>query len=172
MSYNYKYSTLGQRERLKRIRNGDSDVYQAEKELNGKQRRALAEAGVSTADIDEWDATIDNAYKSSGEKAKNAAIPKFGSSRLGAINKALSTSIKDLKKQKNESIESAKTEAEDALEFIEEWLAANGYYKDGNLATKSKKEIEDALEAALESIKRDYDKKLGNTRSKYLSMAQ
>lgn len=172
MGNTWKYSSLGQRDRFKMIKDGNADVYNSEKELNNGLKKLRQSLGLSTDEIDRWDNEIDSAYKASQDKVRRANTPKFGSSRLASLNKELGKSIKDLQYQRDESIENVNAEAESSLAVLEEWLAANGYFKGGNLATKSKKEIEDALASAIASIRKDYETKLGNTRSKYLSMAR
>ena len=156
MSYNYKYSTFGERERIARIRGGDEDVYKTEKALNARLKRDRIEAGLPTYDIDDWDAKVDSARNTALKKAKNDLKVKYGSASLVDINNAARQSFKDLRKQRDESVESVKEDAKISLEVLGEWLAANGYSKNGSLATKSKKEIEDALKEALETISQNY----------------
>ena len=172
MGNTWKYSSVGQSERYKLIGDGNADVYHTEKELNNSLRSLRKSLGLSTAEVDKWDADIDKAFKASANTASRANLPKFASSRIASLNKELGKSIKDLQQQRDESIESVNAQAENSLAVLEEWLAANGYFKDGSLATRSKKEIEDALTSAIADIKKDYETKLGNTRSKFLSMAR
>ena len=164
MSNNYRYSTLGERERIKRIREGDEDIYNSEKVLNQNLRRARVEAGLLTNDIDDWDTKIDYAHNTALKNAKNSSAVKFGKSSLVDINNAAIQAYREAKNQRDESVESAKKDAEISLEILGEWLAANGYSKDGNFATKSKKEIEDALKEVLEIINKKYKDEIAATR--------
>ena len=170
MSNTHAYSTLGQRERLDLIRNGNKDAYDYEKSNNATLRKAQQDAGVSTTAVDEWDATIDNAYSKSVENAKKAVLPKFASDRLSALNNQLSASIKALKKQKNESIKQTEQEAERARAYLKEWLVNSGYSEDGKLSTESVKQLEDAIKNALDSVNSDYEEQLKSIRRKFLSM--
>lgn len=172
MSNTWKYSSVGQNERFRLIGSGNADVYRSEKELNSGLRKLRESLGLSTDEVDKWDKEIDNAYNASKQSREKENLPKYTSSKLTDLNSALAESVKELKKQRDEGIKSINLEAENSLDVLEEWLASNGYFKDGGLATKSKKEIEDALDTAIAQIKKDYETKLKNTRSKFLSMAQ
>lgn len=166
------YDFLGERERLDLIRKGNDDVYNYEKNKNAKYKGELIISGLPTTRADEWEATIDNAYKVSQKNARKAVTPRYGSARLGELNRALSASIKDLKKQRDESLDTAYSDSEAALDYIKEWLASNGYSDSGKLATMSKKELGEALENVLENIRNEYDSNLKSIRNKFLSMAQ
>lgn len=169
MSNNYKYSTLGERDRIARIRAGDEDVYNSEKKLNQNLRKARVEAGLPTNDIDDWDTKIDYAHNTALKKQENASRVKYGSSSLTAANGVAKNAFRELKKQRDESVESVKEDAKISLEVLGEWLAANGYSKDGSLAKKSRKEIEDALKEALETISKNYKDEFSSIRERLRS---
>lgn len=172
MNNNWKYASLGERERLSMIKNGNSDVYNTEKERNKQLKQLRSDLGLSTDDIDNWDNIIDSANASANDKykVKNTGLPKFKSARLSEINARMRDTLKGLKKQRDESIETAKTEAEQTLGYISEWLASNGYSKDGSFSVKSEKAIKDALESMLRDIESNYKNQVKSTVSKYHSM--
>ena len=172
MSNNWKYSTLGQRERLDLIRSGETEAYNYEKNKNDSLKKIQTALGLSTKDVDDWDKTIDNAYSASKASSNKKVAPKYASSRLGEVNEALRSSAKALKQQKNESVAQANADAQSALAYLEEWLASNGYSEHGKLATQSKKELSDALKSLLDSINEEYESQLKSTRSKYLNMVK
>ena len=169
MSNNYKYSTLNDRQRMARIRGGDEDVYNAEKALNARLKKDRIAVGLSTSDIDKWDTAIDSAYNASVKSAKKASVEKYANPYISDINNAAIQSFKELRKQRDESIENVQKEAEAALEFFGEWLAVNGYSKDGSLAKKTKKEIEDALKDAIETIGKNYKNEVSSIRERLRS---
>ncbi len=173
MKNNWKYAILGERERLDLIKGGNNDVYNSEKERNKELKKLRSDLGLSTTDIDNWDSIIDNAKVEYGNRIKNQKpnLPKIVSGgKLAAINTQMRSTLKDLKKQRDESIESAKTDAEQALDYIAEYLASNGYSKDGSLSVKSKNVLEQALESMLEDIQKNYRNQVDTTVSKYRSM--
>lgn len=173
MKNNWKYAVLGERERLDLIKGGNNDVYNSEKERNKELKKLRSDLGLPTDDIDNWDSIIDNAkveYKNS-IKSPKPNLPKIASGgRLAAINTQMRSTLKDLKKQRDESVETAKTDAEQALDFIAEYLASNGYSKDGSLSVKSRNALEEALESMLEDIQNNYRSQISTTVSKYRSM--
>lgn len=170
MANNWKYATLGQRERLSEIRKGNDDMYSTEKARNKLFKEQQVRLGIPTTDIDDWDATIDNAYNKAKEQAKNKALPKL-SGKYTQINGEMYEAIENLRKQRDESLETAKNEAESALDYLAEWLANNGYSSKGRLATESREEINSAIEEAIDSIKKEYDALVKSTVDRYFAMA-
>lgn len=170
MANNWKYATLGQRERLSRIREGDFDVYNTEKERNKLLKEQQSKLGINTRVVDDWDATIDNAFNKSQQAAKKKALPSYGGGKYAQINSELNSTIRKLRNERNESIEAAKSDAESALNYLTEWLANNGYSNDGKFAGESKEKLESALESVLKSIRDEYDEQVKNTRKRFLSM--
>lgn len=167
----WKYASVPQRERLSMIRGGNTDVYNAEKRRNNSLKILRESLGLSTQNVDDWNKTVDNAYSLSQEKTQDkSGLPKFTGGKYARINKALSESVNNLRQQRDEGIKDVTADAESTLGYIGEWLANNGYSEKGYLATASKKEINDALEAAIESIIKDYEDGIQSTRSKYRSM--
>ena len=167
----WKYASVPQRERLDMIRSGNADVYNAEKRRNNSLKILRESLGLSTQNVDDWNKTVDNAYSLSQQKAQDkSGLPKFTGGKYAEINKAFSESIKNVRQQKDESIKDVTEDAESTLRYIGEWLANNGYSEKGYLATATKKEINDALEAALEGIIKDYEDSISSTRSRFRSM--
>ncbi|MBQ7399093.1 MAG: hypothetical protein IJW06_01350 [Clostridia bacterium] len=157
MTNNWKYASLGQRERLKMIRGGDEDVYNTEKERNNYLRKLQAELGVPTTDIDDWDATIDNAYSNATlQKADKSGLPKISSGKYNKVNKAYSDYMKALNAQKKEELEEATAESESAYEYLVEWLANNGFSAEGMTAKQEKKALEESVAKFIEQIKEKY----------------
>lgn len=171
MQNKFKYSTYTQRERLGMIRDGNEDVYNYEKQRNKELQALRRDLGLSTQDVDDWNKTIDNAYSMSQKKTQDkSGLPKFTGGKYAEINKAFSESIKNLRQQKDESIKNVTDDAESTLRYISEWLANNGYSEKGQLVTATKKEINDAFEAALKGILKDYEEGIQSTRSRFRSM--
>lgn len=172
MKNNWKYANLSENERLDMIGKGNSDVYNTEKARNKELKNLRADLGLSTDVVDRWDSMVDsaNAAFNNRNKVEKPNLPKFASGRLARINYEMGSVLKDLKKQRNESINQAKTDAEQALNYIAEYLSSNGYSKDGSYSEKSRKAIEEALEAVLGDIEKNYKKKVRSTVSDFHSL--
>lgn len=167
MSNNWGYSSLGQRDRLDLIRKGNTDVYNYEKNKNAGYRKSLVDAGLSTTDVDNWDATIDNAFGKATSKVDRSGLPKFSSA---GKNSELTAALISLKRKRDADIEETNKNAESARKYLEEWLVNNGYSDDGKLATESKKELEDSVAKKLKNIKTDYKLQLRSLTNKFDAM--
>lgn len=170
MSNNWNYASMGQRERLEQIRNGNGEVYKSEKIRNSSLKNLRDSLGLSTKEIDDWDKTIDNAYGNSGNSSAKSGLPKFGTGKYAGINKRANAELKMLKSERDSETAQTNEQFENALLYLEEWLSTNGYSSDGVLAEKSRKKLHDALEEALEAIRGNYKKQVESTKNKYRSM--
>lgn len=168
-----KYGSVPQRERLSMIRSGNTDVYNSEIQGIGELRKQYELLGLSTTDIDDWEKTVNNAYSVSATNAKSEAlsgIPKYRGGKYAQINSALNKSLGDLKANRDESIKTARSDAESTLKYVGEWLANNGYSDKGYLSAETRKKVEDALKKVLENIDEQYKRDVNSTRSSYRSM--
>lgn len=165
MGNNWKYASLGQRERLDLIRNGNTEVYNAEKIKNSSLRGLRAALGLSTAEIDEWDSIIDNA-KESTQKQKQNNLPKFMSTKNDRVANAYNSYLRELRaeieKQTTEALETALKDSN----YIAEFLANNGYSKDGTMRTEAQKKVDEELLSTLSDIRKYYNSKAESTKSK------
>lgn len=172
MSNTWKYSDLGQRERLKMIRNGNSDVYENEKKNNASLRTQRQSLGLSTSDIDSWDKLIDSANMAANDKykVKQTDAPHYASRKTMRINEAFQNYVSALNDEYNTSKSEALKEAKTQYDYLAEWLANNGYSSSGYTSDKKNGELEDELEEKLTSLKKNYDSKVKSAREKYLAM--
>lgn len=165
MGNNWKYSSLGQRERLDLIRRGNTDVYNAEKIKNSSLRNLRAGLGLSTAEIDEWDSIVDNAKESASAPKKNN-MPKFMSTKNDRVANAYNSYLRELRAE----IERQTTEAlETALKdsgFLAEFLANNGYSKDGTTRTEAQKKVDEELVSTLSQIRKYYNTQAENAKNR------
>ena len=124
MNSSWQYSHLGQRERLGLIRQGNSDVYNAEKKNNQSLRTARQKAGLSTDEIDRWDRLIDSANESANDpfKIKDRGYPKFASTRVMQINKRFNDYMDELDRQyahlSTDAMENAASDSDYLAEFL------------------------------------------------------
>lgn len=169
MAYNWKYATLSDRERMKRIRNGDTDVYNAEKEMNKIMRQNRSEAGLSTDYVDGWDKAIDDAYAGALAKQNESTKIKYHSPAISAANSAYTKAMKALREEKAEAIKDATEQAESARENLSEWLSNNGFSDEGSTAKKEREELEKSIADLLEQVKAQYRAKAEKTRKDYFS---
>lgn len=148
MSNNWKFSDLTQRERLGRIRNGDTEVYEAEKANNKSLMQQYEAQGIDTSNISAWDTAIDVA------RAKATAVPKirvtYGSD---AVTELLNQLTKQYKKDKATALENAVK----ARASLEEWLVNNGLGADTEFAKNKRKSLEDELSTMLSTLDYDYN---------------
>lgn len=172
MSNTWKYSHLGQRERLKMIKNGNSDVYESEKKKNSLLRSQRESLGLSTLDVDNWDKLIDSANMSANDKykVKKTDAPQFASRKTMRINEAFQNYVSALNEEYNTSKSEAVKDAQTRSEYLAEWLANNGYSSSGYTSQKKSGDIENELEEKIDSLKRDYDSKVKSAREKFLGM--
>ena len=169
MSNNWKYANLGQRERLDLIRNGNTEVYNAEKSRNKNLKSLRQSLGLSTDEIDNWDKIIDNA-KNGTTKVKRKKIggslsSKLINERVDQLNGEYRRYVGELKDNLESSAEDAVNDAEKDREYLNEWLINNGYSKDGNVAQKSKKELAYELETFLSDLFYSYETKAEKAKS-------
>lgn len=161
MANNWKYASLGQRDRLKMIRSGDADVYNSEKERNNELRKLQTELGVSTAEVDQWDALIDytyaNANTSSSASDKEVKRSKSQSAAISAANQAFSKQMQLIKDEKNQNLEEAKDEAEKSYNYLVEWLANNGYSDEGKTSKEEKAALKESISKLLKQINEQYE---------------
>lgn len=169
MAYNWKYGTIGQRDRLKMIRNGDAGVYNSEKERNKELRAEWVAQGVSTKDIDDWDATIDDAYADAVAKQNKSVRVNYQSPSLSAVNNAYTKAMKVLKEEKAEALKNADEQAESARENLSEWLINNGFSDEGSTAKKEREELEKSIADLIEQVKTQYKARSEQTRRDYFS---
>ena len=169
MAYNWKYATLSDRERMKRIRNGDTDVYNAEKEMNKIMRQNRSEAGLSTDYVDGWDKAIDDAYADAVAKQSGSVRVNYQSPSLSAVNNAYTKAMKALREEKAEALKDATEQAESARENLSEWLVNNGFSDEGSTAKKEREELEKSIAELIEKIKTQYKARSEQTRHNYFS---
>ena len=161
MSKDWEYASLGSSERLDLIRKGNEDVYASEKNRNSALKELKMSLGMSTNDIDSWDAMVDDARNKyiSGKLITDRDISALsGSSAKSAthlLNNQLDAIDAELSVKKSKAFKSAK----DELEGVAEWLASNGYSVKSNTAKKAKKEIEDELATELSLLETEYRQK-------------
>lgn len=171
MSNTWKYSSLNQSERYKLIGNGNSDVYKSEKELNNNLKKLRESLGLSTDEVDSWDKKIDDAYRNSSKSTKSSDnLPKFLNSRENKATSGYNAYVKRLKIETEAEAENAAREAKQDSEYIAEWLASNGFSKDGNTAKREQKRISDELGAVLEKLVNSYNDKSEKARNEFMKM--
>ena len=168
MSNNWKYSSLGQRERLSLIRGGDADVYNTEKMRNSSLIKERSALGLSTKEIDEWEATIDNAFSLS-QKQDKSGTPKFMSTKNDRVANAYNSYMRELRseieRQTNEAFESAIKNSQ----YLAEFLANNGYSSKGTTAIEGTRKIDEQLSEVLSNIKKYYKAQSESARSRMFS---
>lgn len=171
MSNNWKYSTLGQRDKLKMIKNGNSDVYNTEKKLNSNLRNVQKVLGISTEDVDNWDSIIDDAFEKSAKKTNDnrSGLPKFMSDKESRLFHEYNNFMKQLKKDTERSVDTALSDAEKDSEYLDEFLSGLGYSKKGSMSKKEHDEIRDGLARLLDSIARNFETKSKSAKEDYLS---
>lgn len=148
MADNWQYGNLTQRERLGRIRNGDSAVYEAEKANNASLMKQYQDEGIDTSNIQAWDTAIDVA------RAKATAVPKIRfTNGSDAVTELLNQLTKQYKKNKATALENAVK----ARVSLEEWLANNGLGADTEFAKNKRKSLEDELSTMLSTLDYDYN---------------
>lgn len=172
MSNNWKYSSLGQRERLALIKKGNSDVYNTEKEQNKKLREVRTSLGLSTDDIDNWDNIIDSANRAANNPRKTRNVPYINSmnSREAKVNREYWNYVDDLKAEANLKKDNAYDKAEKDTKYLEEWLANNGYSSDGYASKKGHEDISEQLSEIIDSIDRDFKAKEKSARERFLAL--
>lgn len=169
MANNWKYATLSDRERMKMIRNGNTDVYEAEKVNNKKLKKDQQALGLSTAYVDSWDKAIDDAYLKAMTKKDESVRVKYSSPAISAANSAYSKAMKALREEKATALNDANEQAEDARENLSEWLANNGFSNEGSTAKKEREELEKGIADLIEQVKAQYRARAKQTRSDYFS---
>ncbi len=171
---NTKYHDYTQTQRLDMIRNGNTDVYNAEKDNNAHLKSLRQSLGLSTRDIDEWDKTVDMAAKKSssagGASSNEAVLPKFQSTRVGSISGAYNNTMQALAKENKQKQKEAKEQAEKDVECLIEYLVNNGYSSDGKTAREGEEEIRLNLKNMLEKLQSDYMEAASAAKEKYISM--
>ena len=172
MSNNWKYANLGQRERLDLIRNGNTEVYNAEKSRNKNLKSLRQSLGLATDEIDNWDKIIDNANSgtASVKKKKNtlSLLSVFRNNELSKLNSDYRQYLEGIEKELEDSAVTAVKKADESLDYLNEWLINNGYSKDGSTAQKSKKELADELEIFLSDLFYSYETKAKKAKSDLL----
>lgn len=171
MKNNWRYASLGQRERLSLIKNGNSDVYNTEKARNAELRRLRSDLGLSTEDVDDWDNIIDGANAAANDRrsVKNSRLPRFMNDKSSKATNEFNKTLKGLKSDYIHDTSEALDKADDELSYLSEWLANNGYSDKGSKSEKDKKEINDELEYILDVLKREFTAKVDNAKEKYLN---
>ena len=169
MANNWKYASLGERERLKKISEGDKDVYSTEKARNKELKRLQTELGLSTAKTDNWESKIDSAYKSA---IGAQLVPNFTatSKNYSSIKKALdgyNNEMSYLTGERNSSLGDARDSAKSSYRALSEWLANNGFSNEGYTAKKEKDELMQGLKELLGRINREYRYQAFNTQERY-----
>ena len=171
MSYNWGFSTYGQRDKLKKIKNGDEALYNSEKALNKNFKTSYMDAGLSTADIDNWDSLIDSAW-ASGNTARTAtakvSLPKVGG-KYDAVNAAFKKANDAITYERNKALENAREEEELSFNALSEWLANNGFSDKGYTAKTSKEELRKNYKELIDTIKKEYKNLREETRRSYFS---
>lgn len=160
MSNDWKYASLGEKERLDLIKGGNEEVYNSEKKRNASLRSLKSSLGLSTNDVDTWDSLIDEAKgkskKVSGITDKDVA--ELTSSKASRISKVLNTELDFRRKKLESDVDEAKNDAEKELEKLAEWLANNGYSIKGNVAKRGVEKIKDDLSKTLAMIETEHHK--------------
>lgn len=171
MSNNWKYSTLGQRERLAMIKKGDTDVYNTEKANNKRLKEERAALGLSTSDIDNWENIIDSAVRAQNNrfKVKPNGLPKFMNGREGKVNSEYRAYNDQLRKNADRKIMEAFEKAENDLNYLDEFLAGNGYSFDGHAYKTGHEKITKELADTVDAIENEYKTKDKDARKRFLA---
>lgn len=137
MKNNWKYSTLSSAEKLKRIENGDSDLYKTEMDGVNKYISLLSEVGADDGEAvsykNKLTAASKNAAGNAAEKS-DAVFPKYaGGKNYRLINSAYESLMEKMASY-YEKLSALEEERETVNGYLSEWLANNGYSRDGNMA--------------------------------------
>ncbi len=162
----WKYASVPQRERVKMIRNGNSDVFNEEIKLSQNLYDVRKDFGLDTTEIEEYKNYITSAYnkgkKENDPQTKNTPV-FYDAVTDNAINNFYEKAIaysNSYVAQKEKARDMAKT----SQDVLEEWIAANGHSKDGKLYREKSLEIQNELDEQLKKIKAEYDKNIESTR--------
>ena len=170
MSYNWGFSTYGQRDKLKKIKNGDEALYNSEKALNKNFKTSYKDAGLSTADIDNWDSLIDSAWASGNvlRASSGVSVPKY-SGKYTAVNKAFKEANNTITQERDKALKEAEEEEKLTMDVLSEWLANNGFSDKGYTAKTSKEELRKNYKELIDTIKKEYKSLREETRRSYFS---
>lgn len=163
MKTNWQYSTLSSLEKLDRIRNGDTNLFNTEMANSANYASALNKAGADASKAYENMMSLVSAANSSAKKAwsrstaHNSHLPKFASGVNGEqLNKAY-RNLNNARKKRAESLDELEEEREILASYVAEWLINNGYSLEGNFGSKKLGEIQEDYETALKEINAEYD---------------
>ena len=169
MSYNWGFSTYGQRDKLKKIRNGDENLYKSEIALNGKLKKDYENVGLSTAEIDNWNALVDYTWNSRKTSSGKASLPKLDTGKYSAVNKAFKEANEAITYEMDKALKSATEEEKLSMDVLSEWLANNGFSDKGYTAKTSKEELRKNYKELIDAIKKEYKSFREETRRSYFS---
>lgn len=151
MPNNWKYGTLSRRERVALIDEGNTDVYNAEKANNAALMKQYKQDGVDTSDIEAWDASVDRRYnKALLRKAHDQAV------HFSNVPQSVMNLITQLSSQYVKNRNFAIKNAQEAKNYLNEWLANNGLSDQTESAKKKLKDIETGLANTLSSLEENY----------------
>ena len=168
---NWKYSTLTERERLKLIRSGNDDVYNAEKEKNKTLRQQQNELGIDTTKLDLWDDAIDTAYNNIKNPRKvNKNLPKFMSPSKSRPYVKLNRAIENAEKKAKQGREKAVQIAIESTRNLEEYLANNGLSKEGSYAKKEFERISSTLYNTVKGLNDEYKLSVARAKEDFLGL--
>lgn len=182
--YNNKYGTYTQKQRLDMMRNGNTDVYNTEKNNNAYLRQLRRDLGLSTDDIDEWEGEMAMAYIGSNDAApksnlikadsssQKANFPTFASERVSRISNEYNNYMQFLKKQNELKQKKAVEQAENDIDYLLEYLANNGYSSKGKTVREGEKKIRLELMELLEELENSYKNSAAQAREKYIGMLE
>jgi len=153
MSNNWKNSTISQADKLELVKKGDKDIYNSEKELNGNLRKARAEAGLDTTQVDAWDSALDGAMYSYNK----SNTPKYYSASKGEAMLELYNSLLETDRQYKESIKNLKEESGVVTDYVTELLVNNGYSTDGSMGKEKLGELGEYYRKSIDALEKGYD---------------
>lgn len=162
MKNTWKYSTLSSDEKLKRIEDGDGDLYNTETEGINKYISLLKEAGADYSEAVSYKNKLDNAKKAYDRES--AVLPKYAGGKNRKLTESAYENIVNKMKVYKERIKELEEERETVNGYLSEWLANNGYSRDGNMAKKTIDSKNKELDNREKELKENHEKSVKTTK--------
>ena len=167
MKNNWKYSTLTQAEKLKRIAQGDIDVFNTEKLNTDNHISLLKQEGIDASAYEEYAKKLDDTFAkssvslnhkgeqrglSNAQKAELEKDERYVDYRAGEANfiKNVRENLAAMTGQYRDSIEQLQNEQKKTTE----WFVNNGYRNTGEL-----EEVEKYYNGAIKKLRDEYNEK-------------
>lgn len=162
MSNNWKYSTMTEAEKMKKIAGGDVDLLNTELNNAKKYASLLSEVNADTTGVDNYINALNGAAASKSQtntkddtESEKYRV-KYATGAEGKFLEKQYEKLVNLTKTYFDQLNKLETEQKQVTDYLKEWFVNNGYSFDGSMASKKLEDTNKHYTDAIKELKENY----------------